>query len=116
LDVLKNNIKTSPSSGKSAGSSKDGVRVVIEKLEIVHAAVTPAIAGRGKSIALPEIVMTNIGSESSPATTAQVAQEIMSRVIAVSSAMVMKSGLSSIPAGSGTLQKAGGALKGLFSK
>ncbi len=117
LDVLRNNIKSASSSTKSgsAKSGKSAVRIVIEKLEILHGSVLPAIAGHGKAIPLPEIVMTNIGSKNNPATTAEVAQEIMSRVLAVSSTMVVKSGLSSVPV-SGALQKAGSALKGLFSK
>ncbi len=115
FSVLQNNIKSAASSGTSASSGRSNVRVVIEQLKILHASVIPAVAGRGKSVPLPEIIMTNIGSKSRPATTAQVAQDIMSRVLAVSSTMVMKSGLSSVPV-SGAMQKAGGALKGLFSK
>ncbi len=119
FSTLQNNIKSSTSSSKSANGSNSGgksnVKVVIQKLKIVNASVIPAIAGHGKPIPLPEIVMTNIGSKSDPATTAKVAQEIMSRVLAASSTVVMKSGLSSIPV-NGTLQKATGALKGLFSK
>jgi len=132
FDALKKNLKTASSTAPSAKPSaasaasngsaeKGGYDVIIQQLKIINAQVIPSIAqgilsigGKSKPVSLPEIIVTNIGSKSNPATPEQVAKQVMDHVLAVSSGAAAKFGLSSLTGGA-NVDKATSTLKGLLS-
>jgi len=91
--------------------------VIIQTLKITNAKINASIAGKSKSLTLPGITLSNIGSKNNPATPEQVARQVMEQLIAVSSGAATRLGLSSLPLPAGVdTDKAKNALKGLFSK
>jgi len=94
LDALQSNIRSG--GGKEApaqaGATSNSPEVVIETLRITNAKVTPSVGAIQKQISLPDIVLTNIGSKSNPATPVQVASQVIAKVLTVSTTAVMQSG------------------------
>jgi hypothetical protein len=92
--------------------------VVIRKLKIVGPRLIPAVQGLSSGpVGMPDIVINNIGSEKNPATPAQVAAQVMNRVILTSSVGVVKATLKG--AAVQTLEGVEGGLqelKGILSK
>lgn len=129
IDAVKRNLKSSvsatssPKASSAADKAENGAQgggydVIIQKLRIVNAQVIPSIGGKSKPVSLPEIVVTNIGTKGNPATPEQVASQIMSHILAVSSGVAsaaLRSSLSSLSKGAAA-DKTRGALQGLLGK
>ena len=125
FDVLKRNLKSAPASSPASSSAKtdgdsQGYTLIIQKLRIVNVKVIPSIGSMTKSVTLPEIIVSNIGSKSTPATPDQVAKQIMEHVLVVSAMATTKLGLSSLPAELNgkalNVDKAKSTLNGLLSR
>lgn len=110
IDALRRNIKST--SGKSDASA-EAPKLIIKKLRIINAKLVPHLPGIGEQpIDLPPITMTDIGTKSKPASAAEVARQIVPRIMnaatnAATKASIMK------PVGK-VLDGAEGVVKGLF--
>ena len=102
FDVFKKNLKSTPVSSAAAKTENKthngGYDLIIQKIRIVNAKVIPSIGSMTKSVTLPEIIVSNIGSKGNPATPEQVAKQLMEHVLAISGGAATKLGLSSLPA------------------
>ncbi len=115
FDAIKSNIRSggsassnsSPSNGAGSKGGQ-GPDVIIQELKIINAQLLPAIGGEQAPIKLPEIVINNIGSKQNPASTVQVATQVMNKIMQTSSVAMIQSGV-----GDG-LNKIKEGLKGLF--
>ncbi len=115
FEVIQKNLR-SASAEKAAAPKKEvpagtsDTRVVIQQLKIVHAQVIPSIGIVSAPVTLPDITLTNIGSKSHPATSTDVALQVMNKVMAVSAQAVVQSGvLNGLTGGAGGI--VGGVLK-----
>ena len=110
IDALRRNMKST--SGKSEASA-EAPKLIIKKLRIINAKLVPHLPGIGEQpVAIPPITMTDIGTKDKPATAAEVARQVVPRVMnaatnAATKASIMK------PVGK-VLDGAEGAIKGLF--
>lgn len=116
IDAIKKSMNAAASSGNNSKGRKarQGKSVVIEKIRVLHAQLIPSVAGFEKPVNLPEIVVSNIGSQAKPATQAEVAERVMGKVLAISSAAV--AGGSFGAAAAATLDKMKTGLDDLLSR
>ncbi len=110
LSAIQDNLRSAP----KTDSKSSGPSIIIQRLKIINAQVIQTAGGLQGPVNLPEIVITDIGSKSSPATAVQVATQVMNKVLTASSTAIMKGGLS-MPAGD-AVNKAKAGLKGILFK
>jgi hypothetical protein len=110
FDIIRQNMNSAGGGTSDANTSK----VIIRRLKIINGQLIPAIGAAHAPIPLPTITLNNIGSSNNPATPAQVAAQLLTKILAVSSASAIKAGLS-VPFGD-SLKAVGGLVNVLFSK
>jgi hypothetical protein len=136
LDVLKKNVASysasSSSSSSSSGTDKEAaagekgeeIKLIIKKLSFEggHLSAVSALAPDKKIEAdLPAFHMNNLGQSTGGATSAQIAKQIMNRLVKQAADVAAKAGVDQLTdelkkKGQEALdEKVGGALKGLFN-
>lgn len=91
--------KPAAASSQPAMNKSDAPRIVITRLIITNALLLPAVAGQGTTIALPQLVLTNLGTEKNPETIGQIADQILAQVLAVSGQALMNAGMKQVQEG-----------------
>lgn len=119
LGKVKSNIRTSP--GSSGGDDGAGKSVVIKSLNIEGARLIPALVAGGKGtsapVPLPPIRLSNIGSQSRPASAPEAIARVLNEIIRVSVATASREGLAkSLEGASGVLNKSGDTAKDIGDK
>lgn len=110
FDAVRNNMKASD---KTAKSSTPAPKLIIKKLKIRNAELIPAIEGLGNQpVTMPDIVLTDVGTKSKPATIREAATQILNRLLSVGSNAALKNKLTA-PV-TDAVDKATKGLKGLF--
>lgn len=106
FDALRSNMKSSPNRG---GSSAEAPKVIIKRLKIDNAELIPVVEGIGNQpVTMPDIVLTDVGTKSKPATIAEASEQILNRVLNAGSNAVLKNKLTA------PVKDAADKLKGLF--
>jgi len=143
VDVLKKNLGSGVNSRASSGGGGEALKMIIRKLAVQGSSARIRIAALGnqqQSVALPGIVMRDVGKKSGGATAAEVARQLSSELLGNVKRSVAKFGVNKYlgtsaeafkknaqdrvkrigggVAGSagGAVGKAGDAIKGLFGK
>ncbi len=110
IDALRSNMKST--SGKSEASA-EAPKLIIKKLRIINAKLVPHLPGIGEqTVDLPPITMTDLGTKNKPATAAEVARQVVPRIMNAATNAATKASLMK-PVGK-VLDGAEGAIKGLF--
>jgi hypothetical protein len=110
FDAIRKNLK---SSGKPAQATPDAPKLIIKRLKIRNAELIPAIQGLGNQpVTMPDIVLTDVGTKSKPATAAEAAGQILNRLLSAGANAAMKNKLTA-PVGK-AVDDAKKGLKGLF--
>lgn len=112
FEALQKNMKAQAPTDDAA--PKSGRDLAIEHLKIVNATVAATVADQIKEVTLPEISLKNIGTSDKPATAAQVASQVMGKIMTTSSATLIKHNIGE--AVDHAIDKAKEAIKGVFSK
>jgi hypothetical protein len=92
MDAIKSRL-ASPAPAAASKSKGSDTNLVIQQLRITNAKVVPAIGGTSAPVPLPDLVLTNIGTQKNPATPAEVATQVMNKVMAASTTALISSGL-----------------------
>lgn len=126
FDTIEHHLKSAPTAAPAASPAANakaahpteengGYRVVIKQLKITNAKVTASLGGIQRTLNIPGLTVSDIGTKDHPATPEQVAQQLMQHIVAISSGVAGKLSLSALPTGVDT-GKVKDTLKGLLSK
>lgn len=112
FDAVKKNLR---SADKSSSATPAAPKLIIKKLRIRNAELVPAIEGLGNQpVTMPDIVLTNVGTRSKPATAAEAAGQILNKLLSAGTSAALKNKLTA-PV-TDAVGKATKGLKGLLGQ